>query len=96
MLNDYFSITKGQLIDLNFFATLGAMENDTPETFPVMDSNGVIRYVEANQVKRFKSGIIEVTEEMMTKPLKEYYLNLDGEDILHVSLHLLFIYYFIE
>ena len=71
MLNDYFSITKGQLIDLNFFATLGAMENDTPETFPVMDSNGVIRYVEANQVKRFKSGIIEVTEEMMTKPLKE-------------------------
>jgi len=38
MLNEYFSIIKGQLIDLYHFATLGEMENDEPETWP--DENG--------------------------------------------------------
>ena len=34
LLNDYFSVTKSQKIDLYHFATCGAQENDTPETFP--------------------------------------------------------------
>jgi len=31
LLNDYFSIIKGQLIDLYYFSTIGKMENDQPE-----------------------------------------------------------------
>ena len=49
LLNEYFSITKGQLIDLLFFCTLGKMENDEPETFPVLDNDdktGTITYGE--------------------------------------------------
>ena len=34
LLNSYFSVTKSQKIDLYYFATCGALENDTPETFP--------------------------------------------------------------
>ena len=34
LLNDYFAVTKSQKIDLYHFATMGAQENDTPETFP--------------------------------------------------------------
>jgi hypothetical protein len=33
MLNNYFTITKGQLIDLYYFSTLGATANDRPETY---------------------------------------------------------------
>ena len=33
MLNGYFTITKGQLIDLYYFSTIGASENDRPETY---------------------------------------------------------------
>lgn len=33
LLNDYFSIVKGQLIDLYYFCTIGEMENDQPEDF---------------------------------------------------------------
>ena len=32
LLNDYFMITKGQLIDLYYFCTIGETENDQPET----------------------------------------------------------------
>jgi hypothetical protein len=32
LLNNYFMITKGQLIDLYHFCTIGATENDQPET----------------------------------------------------------------
>lgn len=68
MLNDYFSITKDQLIDLNFFCTMGKMDNDTEETFPVKDSSGVVKYVPLSQVKRFKSGELDVTsDEVMEK-----------------------------
>jgi hypothetical protein len=31
LLNDYFSIIKGQLIDLYYFSTIGATENDQKE-----------------------------------------------------------------
>ena len=34
LLNEYFSVTKSQKIDLYHFATCGAMENDIPETYP--------------------------------------------------------------
>lgn len=73
MLNDYFSITKGQLIDLNHFCTLGAMENDTEETFAVMDSKGKIKYVPKKDVKKYKSGMLSMDEvidkELMIKEL---------------------------
>ena len=36
-LNGYFTINKGQLIDLYHFCTIGATENDQPETFPEED-----------------------------------------------------------
>lgn len=60
LLNDYFSITKGQLIDLYYFCTIGDMENDEPETFPVEDNEtGEIIYVVESEVKNYKSGIVE-------------------------------------
>lgn len=61
LLNEYFSITKGQLIDLYYFCTIGGMENDEPETYPVLDdeTNKVI-YVIESEVKNYKSGIIDV------------------------------------
>ena len=34
-LNEYFSIIKGQLIDLYYFATIGPMENDQEEVFEI-------------------------------------------------------------
>lgn len=33
LLNNYFMITKGQLIDLYYFCTLGECENDEPEEY---------------------------------------------------------------
>ena len=30
-INNYFTITKGQRIDLYAFSTIGATENDTPD-----------------------------------------------------------------
>ena len=66
MLNDYFSITKGQLIDLNFFCTMGKMDNDEPQTYPV-ESKGEVKYVEKNQANRYKSGILELDAERMIK-----------------------------
>lgn len=32
LLNNYFTITKGQLIDLYYFCTIGATKNDQPES----------------------------------------------------------------
>lgn len=64
LLNEYFSITKGQLIDLYYFATIGEMENDTPETFPVYeDGTENVIWVEENEVKNYKSGIVDVIPE---------------------------------
>lgn len=64
MLNDYFSITKGQLIDLNFFCTMGKKDNDEEQTYPV-ESKGEVKYVPKNQVNRYKSGILEISTERM-------------------------------
>lgn len=60
LLNDYFSITKGQLIDLYYFCTMGKMENDQPETYPVKDGSGEIIYVEKSEIKNYSSGIVDV------------------------------------
>ena len=38
LLNSYFTINKGQLIDLYHFCTLGGSENDRPETWPEKDT----------------------------------------------------------
>ena len=55
LLNDYFSITKGQLIDVNYFCTMGAMENDVPQTYAVKDVNGKIIYVPKNEIQNYKA-----------------------------------------
>ena len=61
LINEYFSINKGQLIDLYYFCTLGAMENDEPQTYPVKDDEtGEIIYVVKSDIKKYKSGIVEV------------------------------------
>lgn len=62
LLNEYFSITKGQLIDLSFFCTMGKMENDQVETYPVLDDNKEVIYVPEEEVKNYKSGIVCVDE----------------------------------
>lgn len=59
LLNDYFNIEKSQMIDLNYFATIGATQNDEEETYPVMDNDKII-YVPKYEVKKYKSGIIAV------------------------------------
>ena len=61
LLNEYFSIVKGQLIDLSYFCTIGAMENDQPQTYPVKDNDSdEIIWVEKSDIKKYKSGIVEV------------------------------------
>lgn len=61
LLNEYFSITKGQLIDLYYFATLGRMENDEEETYPVLDNDtGEILWVIEDEIKNYKSGMIPI------------------------------------
>lgn len=63
LLNDYFSIVKGQLIDLYYFCTLGHMENDQKQTYPVRDNEtGEIIWVESNEIKKYKSGKVLYSE----------------------------------
>lgn len=63
LLNEYFSITKGQLIDLYYFATIGKMENDEPETYPVLDNDtGEIIWVTEDEVKNYSSGIVPIED----------------------------------
>ena len=64
LLNEYFSITKGQLIDLSYFCTMGAMENDQPETYPVLDNedNTKVLWVTLDEIKNYKSGEIDPEE----------------------------------
>jgi len=45
MLNDYFNIEKSQLINLNYFSTIGETANDEPETYPTKDKDGKIIYI---------------------------------------------------
>lgn len=45
MLNDYFNIEKSQLINLNYFSTIGETANDEPETYATKDIDGKIIYV---------------------------------------------------
>ena len=63
LLNEYFSITKGQLIDLYYFATIGKMENDEPETYPVLDNDtGEIIWVTEEEVNNYSSGIVPIED----------------------------------
>lgn len=63
LLNDYFSITKGQLIDLYYFCTIGKKENDQPQTYAVRDNKtDEIVYVEKDQIKKYKSGKLNRSE----------------------------------
>ena len=61
LLNEYFSITKGQLIDLSYFCTIGPMENDQPETYPVKDNEtDEIHWVIEAEIQNYKSGVVEL------------------------------------
>lgn len=64
MINEYFTITKGQLIDLEFFCTMGKMPNDLKETYPVhpneKDKKDEIIWVEKDQIKNYKSGVLKL------------------------------------
>ena len=63
LLNEYFSITKGQLIDLYYFCTIGKKENDEPETYPVKDNEtGEIIWVVEDEIKNYKSGLVDIYE----------------------------------
>ena len=61
LLNEYFSITKGQLIDLSHFCTMCGKENDQPETYPVLDNEDKTKvlYVTKDEIKNYKSGEID-------------------------------------
>ena len=60
LINEYFTIVKGQLIDLEFFCTMGDMPNDRKQTYPVHpnDNKEEIIWVEQEEVKNYKSGIV--------------------------------------
>lgn len=58
LLNDYFSITKGQLIDLSYFTTIGEMENDETETYPVLIDNKV-EWLPKDEIEKKKLKIYE-------------------------------------
>lgn len=62
-INEYFTITKGQLIDVNYFCTIGKKENDEEQTYPVRtnDTSEII-YVPKSEVKKYKSGILKYEE----------------------------------
>lgn len=63
LLNSYFSINKGQLIDLYYFCTIGKKENDEIQTYPVRDNEtGEIIYVQEEFIKNYKSGRIPTKE----------------------------------
>lgn len=62
LLTDYFSIIKGQLIDLQYFCTMGAMENDQEETYPVLIDDKVEwkteDYIKKNNLKVYSDGYL--------------------------------------
>lgn len=64
LINEYFTISKGQLIDLEHFCTLQAMPNDRPQTYPVhpneKDKKDEIVWVTKEDVKKYKSGIVKL------------------------------------
>lgn len=62
LLNEYFSITKGQLIDLYYFCTIGNKENDEIETYPVRDESGEIIWVPEEEIEKYPSGMIPIEE----------------------------------
>lgn len=58
-LNTYFSINKGQLIDLYYFCTIDKKKNDEPQTYAVKDNEtGEIIYVEEKDIEKYASGRI--------------------------------------
>lgn len=63
MINEYFSIVKGQLMDLYYFATIGEQKNDEKETYPVIDDEtGKLIYVPEEDIPKYKSGKIDILQ----------------------------------
>ena len=64
MINEYFTLTKGQLIDLNYFCTIGKSDNDEVQTYPVISNENPneIIYVTKDEIKNYKSGLIRYDE----------------------------------
>lgn len=62
-LNTYFSLDKGQVIDLFYFCTIGKKKNDEAQTYPVyVDGTDEIVYVEESEISKYKSGKIPLKE----------------------------------
>ena len=63
LINEYFSIVKGQLIDLYYFSTIGETPNDQEQTYAVKDNKtGEIIWVPEKDIKKYKSGKVNVLE----------------------------------
>lgn len=64
MINEYFTLTKGQLIDVNYFCTIGKSNNDEEPSFPVLsnDNPNEVIYVPKGEIKNYKSGLLRYDE----------------------------------
>ena len=54
LLNDYFTIAKGQLIDLYYFCTIGETENDEVETFKCKMEDDSVQVLTKPEMDKFK------------------------------------------
>ena len=57
LLNDYFSIVKGQLIDLQVFCTIEGGENDRPQTYLTTDEKGNEIWVTKEELLKKKNKV---------------------------------------
>lgn len=51
LLNENFSIVKGQLIDLHVFCTINGGENDRPQTYLLKDKEGNEQWLTKEEFK---------------------------------------------
>lgn len=63
LLNDYFSITKGQLIDLYYFCTIGKTENDEEETYRCKMDNEIVTMTVDQMKAVHKTWVAEYSED---------------------------------
>lgn len=63
LLNDYFSITKGQLIDLYYFCTIGKTENDEEETYRCKIDNEIVTMTVDQMKAVHKTWVAEYSED---------------------------------
>lgn len=62
LLNEYFSIIKSQLVDLNYFSNIGKCENDREQKYMVKDEKGELIYLTENGIKERKLNKVNISE----------------------------------